>query len=234
MNCKWTITAPRGNRIQLTFSEFALESYFRSRIPPSDETHFCPFDYLGIDQLNAQGSVVESRRICNYMPSPILSFTDTVVLNFKTDFSGTASGFRLEYTIIGCGELLRSSTGRIQSPNYPSTYSGQSDCSWDIEVPYGNLIELTVHDYDLRLSANCSVQGVAVSHERNMTAELRARNSTVQKLCGRSVAPVVITSHSNRLYVHLYSEGAYSGRGFNATYRMRPIRKCFLTGNDQA
>lgn len=195
----------------------------------SNDPSFCPFDSLVIEQLDAEHTVRDSRKLCGRMPAPLLSFTETVELHFVTDISGSAAGFRLEYTVIGCGELLRSTSGQIHSPGYPATNAGRSDCNWDIEVPYGNLIELTLHDYDMRQSANCSAEGVAISHERNVTAERLARNSTVSTFCGRRPdghGPDVITSHANRLFVRLYSEGAYSGRGFNATYRMRPISEC--------
>lgn len=242
-NCKWTIAAPRGNRIQLTFSEFKLETahfyqwQFETAVPIRN-SDACVFDYLAIDQLDASGTAVDSHKYCREMPGQLLSFTDRVELRFHSDQSVGETGFRVEYSIVGCGELRRAQpngVGELQSPNYPSApANAASDCSWDIEAPYGNVIELTLHDYDFPQSDNCSRQGVAIASAANVTLALAGRNSTAHAFCGQRVsghAPDVITSESNRLFVRLYSTtGGFSGRGFNATYRVRPMSEYWRPG----
>lgn len=169
---------------------------------------------------------------CNEMPAPIQTFTDRVEIHFRTDHSQVATGFRLEYAVIGCGDVLRSPSGVLLSPKYPANYPANTECRWDIEVPFGNLIELTLNDYDFHASPNCTAGGLVVSNQRNVSLaeQIAAGSNTtmleLQRFCGqRSGAqqPDVITSHANRLFIWFHSGGEYSGRGFNATYRQRPI-----------
>ena len=45
--------------------------------------------------------------------------------------------------------IINSSDGEILSPNYPDQYPNDSDCQWLITVDDGNLITLTIADFDL-------------------------------------------------------------------------------------
>ena len=53
-----------------------------------------------------------------------------------------------------CGDLKPltisgSSTGEIESPNYPSDYPNNADCQWQITVDIGSTINMTFIDFDL-------------------------------------------------------------------------------------
>lgn len=200
MHCQWTIVAPRGNRIRLDFSEFQLET-----------SQQCSYDRLEIEQLN-NDAVAENRKYCREMPAPITTFTDTVTLRFISDNSYGASGFRVEYTVIGCVELMRTASGVLHSPNYPAAYPGNMECLWRIEVPHGNLVELRLHDYDFPDTKNCTKDGVRITADMDM----------FNNVCGQREVlhpPPVFTSHTNVMEVRFYSSGEHAGRGFNATYR---------------
>lgn len=192
------------------FSEFELESNRRGQ---------CNFDSLEIEQIDGQNATAQKGTYCREMPAPITTFTDTVALSFNTDFSSSRAGFSVEYTVIGCGELMRTATGGLHSPNYPATYTPNTECHWTIEVQYGNLVELVLHDYDFPLSPNCTMSGVRFVPDSS---------SMGSNVCGQRSAkePVAVyTSHTNRLDVRFYTSGEHSGRGFNATYRTVPISK---------
>lgn len=110
--------------------------------------------------------------------------------------------------------------GKIISPNYPTAYDPNQHCHWDIELPFGSLLELTIYDYDIQQTVNCTANGLWVSNVKNDT------DLSAKRYCGRMPTdkPVVITSSSNKLYIKLYSsDGSFSGRGFNASYRAVPI-----------
>lgn len=211
----------------MIFSEFALEAY------NSHSSDTCHFDYLDVQQLDAQSTVVEHQVHCARMPPPLVTFTNHVLLHFVSDSSFGEAGFRLEYSVVGCGDVLRAPSGAFASPRYPHGYTGNMECRWDIEVPFGNLIELTLHDYDVRMTPNCTADGVLVANVQNVSAAAvlaAGMDNATHRYCGERGADKehkadVITSHTNRLYVWFYASGDYSGRGFNATYRQIPIRE---------
>lgn len=70
-NCEWIIAAPKGNKIQLTFSQFEMEYYDDS----------CQFDYLEIMQLDIVTKLVlEKNKYCEtgVLPPPLLSFSEEI------------------------------------------------------------------------------------------------------------------------------------------------------------
>lgn len=107
--------------------------------------------------------------------------------------------------------------GQILSPNFPAAYQADTHCDWGIEVPFGSLVELTIYDYDIQQTVNCTADGLLVSNEKN--------TSSYKPYCGRIEKPIVITANTNKLYLKFFSDHSISGRGFNASYRSVPISK---------
>lgn len=63
----------------------------------------------------------------------------------------------------GCGGILRRPTGSFTSPNYPVSYPANLNCTWQITVEYGHVIEVTFDDLDLEPTANCLLDYISVS-----------------------------------------------------------------------
>ena len=49
----------------------------------------------------------------------------------------------------GCGGTLRNNTGKIMSPNYPSSYPHSARCTWTIEGPEQTIIRLDILKFKL-------------------------------------------------------------------------------------
>lgn len=141
-NCSWIIEAPIGNKINLTFSHFDLEGHNDSN---------CEYDYLQIMESASDSTNSELGRFCGSidMPMKISSTKHQVLINFITDSFITFNGFRLEWMIQGCGELLTKPIGSFTSPGYPSGYPVDIDCEWLIEADYLHSIELTFHEVNI-------------------------------------------------------------------------------------
>lgn len=58
--------------------------------------------------------------------------------------------------------------GNFTSPNYPKSYPYNTHCQWVIEVDYGHLIEITLHDFDFETNSevdgfeHCELDGLIV------------------------------------------------------------------------
>ena len=66
--------------------------------------------------------------------------------------------------ILGCGGLFHSSNGYLETPNYPSSYSHNAECVWDINVEPGYHVELTFNPpFDMEHHGACDYDYVEVT-----------------------------------------------------------------------
>lgn len=140
LNCSWTIDAPKGNKINLTFSHFDLEGGGRQDA--------CVFDYLEVKEGEDDVPGTQLAKLCNsdVLPPKIHSSQHQVVVTLVTDSMLAFNGFRLEWLVDGCGGHLTRPFDEFTSPGYPSAYPTNVDCEWLIEVDHAHSIELTIHD----------------------------------------------------------------------------------------
>ena len=90
-DCTWTLVAPEGTRLKLNHFSYAFESYY------SD----CRADHLTIRD-GPGTSYSQITKICGKgNQTDILSRTNYIVLNFKSDYGRSYSGFQVQYEIKG-------------------------------------------------------------------------------------------------------------------------------------
>ncbi|CAD1477837.1 unnamed protein product, partial [Heterotrigona itama] len=143
LNCSWTIDAPIGNRVNITFSHFDLEG------PGNENT--CSYDYLQVSEGFRDTPSHELAKLCNsdVLPAKIHSKEHQVFVKFVTDTLISFNGFRLEWVVDGCGGHLTRPFDSFTSPGYPSAYPTDVVCEWLIEVDYSHSVELTLHDVSI-------------------------------------------------------------------------------------
>jgi len=141
-NCSWTIEAPIGNTINLTFSHFDLEGI------SEQQSAQCTFDYLQIMEGDDDTPNNNLALLCGNidLPKKINSTQHQVFITFITDSFVAFNGFRLEWTVHGCGGHLIKPYDSFTSPGYPLAYPMNVDCEWLIEVDYMHSIELTFYE----------------------------------------------------------------------------------------
>lgn len=141
-NCSWTIDAPEGNKINLTFSHFDLENMSKQG---------CSYDYVEVWEGMEDNPQDLLKKICStteILPK-IHSTKSQVFVKFITDAIFAYRGFRLEWVVDGCGGHLTKPADSFTSPGYPSSYPTDIECEWLIEVDYTHSIELTIHDVSI-------------------------------------------------------------------------------------
>ncbi|KZS21868.1 Tolloid 2-like protein, partial [Daphnia magna] len=182
-NCTWTIAAPLGNRINLTFSHFDVEdhgSHESTELVPVN----CMYDFVEIRQPNGTLG-----RFCgSSLPPELGSTQDKVMIQFMSDLSVAHNGFRLEWRVIGCGGRLAKPFGSLKSPGYPSSYPFKTDCVWEIETEPGSRVELTIKDIDIESAVSCNYDFLRVHGGADETSPKLA------EFCHRQDKPVVVTA----------------------------------------
>uniref|UniRef100_A0A182M8Q1 Cubilin n=1 Tax=Anopheles culicifacies TaxID=139723 RepID=A0A182M8Q1_9DIPT len=210
MDCRWTITVPPGNKINMEFSHFDFEAISQQNL--DNITHQrCPFDYIELQELGT-GDLPVARRYCANKPPPIVSMGRSIDLIFHTDASGEQMGFRAEWSINGCGGLLTKPYGAFKSPNYPNQYPKNTECHWTIRVDPGQRIDLSVEDFHMEVNDQCRYDGLFIANDANFTHR-------VAVLCHEQHEPVHLLSNGNELFVKFYSDLTYQFKGFRAVYR---------------
>ncbi|XP_068206241.1 LOW QUALITY PROTEIN: cubilin-like, partial [Palaemon carinicauda] len=214
-NCTWTIMAPRGNSINASFSDFILEDHMNA-----DNTR-CLFDYVDVRARQREGPQVDTiGHYCRGRPTPPAISTgprmDILDINFVSDFSVAANGFRLEWIVNGCGGELTKFSGIFTSPNYPDPYPVNTDCEWFITTAPGTRIKLTVHDFELETADDCIYDKLRIYGGQNEQAP------PLTSLCHKKRIPLYYETQGNNAYLSFHSDQTVRGKGFNMSYTTLP------------
>ncbi|XP_032808661.2 CUB and sushi domain-containing protein 3-like isoform X1 [Petromyzon marinus] len=108
-----------------------------------------------------------------------------------------------------CGRTLRENSGVISSPNYPSEYGNDADCTWIVLAEQGDTISLVFNDFQLE--------------ERFDSLEVEGADPSSIWLTGVGLPSPMISS-KNWLRLHFVSNSNNSLRGFTAQYQGRATR----------
>ncbi|XP_069504454.1 cubilin [Ambystoma mexicanum] len=201
--CVYKITVETNKQIMLNFTEFSLES-----------SSNCVRDYVEIRDGGYETSVFLARYCDRTRPPVIISHSNRLWIQFKSDYSVAAAGFVAQWdgTATGCGATLTTPSGSFMSPNYPMPYHQNAECYWLLKAASGTQLEIQFQDFQLESHKNCNQDYLDVYNGNNTNAKLLA------KLCGDEV-PGPIRSTANSLYVKLRTDTSLAFGGFMATYR---------------
>ncbi|XP_075408563.1 cubilin [Tenrec ecaudatus] len=201
--CIWYISTAMGSSIQLTIHDFDVEQH-ASCIYDSLEVYGGPdFHSPRIAQLCSQRS--------SENPMQVSSTGNELAIRFKTDSSINGRGFNVSWHAVpgGCGGIFNVPSGEIHSPNYPSPYRSNSECSWIIQVEKNHRVLLNFTDFDLEPQDSC----IAAYDGLN------SASTRLASVCGRQQPTNPITSLRNTLFVRFQSGAARQSRGFRALFR---------------
>ncbi|KAK7092942.1 hypothetical protein V1264_008615 [Littorina saxatilis] len=202
--CEWTLTARRGERIRVSFSDFDLE-----------DSSTCEMDYLELRE-GPQSSRPNRRldRLCgDALPFDVTSTDDVMSVTFVSNAQNSRSGFRANWTSL-CEEThrgtWRSQSGTIQSSNS----SGEiKDCTFIIEQWQGYIVKLEFSSFHLGTDeTDCQIHHVEVRDGGFDGAPLLG-----QRFCGTST-PQALTSSQNMMWIRYVTDGSDAMAGFSATY----------------
>ncbi|CAI9532967.1 unnamed protein product, partial [Staurois parvus] len=118
IECTTILRAPDSHSISLFFSAFHLEPSF-----------FSCHDYLEVRNGSSSDSPLLGTYCGNSLPNPIFPKNNVLRLLFKSDISTSHQGYEITWTSSpsGCGGTLLGDHGSFTSPDYPGTYSNNTD-----------------------------------------------------------------------------------------------------------
>ncbi|XP_055335662.1 cubilin-like [Paramacrobiotus metropolitanus] len=209
-NCTWTITVEPNEVVWLKFLTFQLEHQAN-----------CNYDYVEVRDPAAVGNKNGTlARLCGKdVPSAFTSLSNRLVVSFVSDNSVAFGGFIAIYTAIEeskvCGGELRQASGTIKSPGYPEDYPTFSSCVWTITAQDGNQIVMNITDLDLEKHEDCHADYLEIRNGGSENSPLFGR------YCGKT-GPIIIKSHTNKMFIRFISDRFRNAKGFKASYYSTP------------
>jgi len=212
--CIDRVEVEEGMYIRFTFLEFDME-----------EHGTCEYDSLRIHHGDLN-SAVNIQSLCGDHTGSVDIANNIATLEFSSDSSVRGNGYHIRFEAISpsdsnggdgndgdsdddvdrCGELsltALNTAGTITSPNHPSNYPNNMDCSWRITAPEGKIIRLNVSSFQMEDHSSCSYDKLTIGEEY---------------YCGDDIPPVIYSA-SNELTVEFHTDVSQTYEGFSLTYQ---------------
>ncbi|KAL8165122.1 UNVERIFIED_CONTAM: hypothetical protein K2H54_029833 [Gekko kuhli] len=207
-HCSWLLVAPEGYTINLTFVAFEVERHTS-----------CRWDSVTILNGGSLSSPIIGRYCGNTSPGTIQSASNKLLINFNSDHSVQGDGFYATWAAdsLGCGGILHSENGTIQSPHWPLNFPSNIRCTWTIIVHESKHLEMTFDENFQIPDTNGQCQSSYVKVLRGSNEE--QEDSVLAIGCGNS-APGSVVAPRNVITIVFQSQDT-PGHGFSASYISR-------------
>ncbi|KAJ3659671.1 hypothetical protein Zmor_011346 [Zophobas morio] len=222
INCNWEIKVAERNNINISFSHFDLERIAPDHSAYSDNK--CIYDYLEIfyiepvQEYEEEGPFQKYGVYCGTDDPPLITLkSNHAKIHFVSDNLITGNGFRLEWQIEGCGDILTRPNGTISSPNYPNAYPPSVECNWQIQADFGQHIEITFHKIELEKTYTCHLDYINLYNGEDDTYPI------IASVCHQD-KPITLRSSGNMMYIKFKADSSVQGIGFIANYTTKATK----------
>ncbi|XP_053323004.1 cubilin [Spea bombifrons] len=200
--CTIILRAPPGHSISLFFDAFNLEGYSSCS------------DYLEVRNGSDSNAPVIGKYCGTNLPNPIFPKNNVLHLFFKSDIVINRHGYEITWTSspTGCGGPLFGDHGSFTSPDYPGSYSNNTDCEWNIVAPRGKTIKLQFAAFSIDDSGSCENNYLKVYNGPDSSFPLSGQFCGM----GQNIAPINSTSHE--IFIKFHAESVILPSGFRLTW----------------
>uniref|UniRef100_A0A0P6JSL8 Putative fibrillin n=1 Tax=Aedes aegypti TaxID=7159 RepID=A0A0P6JSL8_AEDAE len=216
-HCLWTISVSPGSVIELTVSNFNMES-----------SSNCRYDGLSISNSEDFSQVISTFCHTQKEPVKLTSAGHKLYVKFFSDQTYTYKGFTAYYKTVAakCGGLLTAHQGFLYSPNYPKNYPGNQSCEWIIQTEPAYTLQFNLEDIGIVKSPNCTQDYLQV-----YDGMARDEKKLLMKVCDSETNVTSVVSLSNKLLVTFTSDAAFEAKGFRANYSINCGGRLNVTQN---
>ncbi|NWX82451.1 CUBN protein, partial [Nothoprocta pentlandii] len=203
--CTWTIITHESKHLEMNFHR-------NFHIP--DSSGSCRSSYIKVWRGSGDEEAALLARGCgSSAPDPVVAPNNVITTVFQSQ-DAPGQGFSASF-MSRCGVNFTGPAGRIVSPNYPSQYDDNLNCTYIIDRGPEALVILEFDTFHLEapslLGGVCPYDGLSVFRGSRRTAR------PLVTLCGTELpAPVSVLGP---VLLHFYSDSHLAGFGFQARYR---------------
>ncbi|XP_063295425.1 embryonic protein UVS.2-like [Pelobates fuscus] len=206
-SCVWLIRIPSG-KVMLQLNAFDVQS-----------SPGCVSDYIKIYDGPSKTSPLLLDRSCGSGVVPqVMSSASQMLIEFASDGSLSATGFKATYTSVQCGAIYYTSANNFTTPSFPDNYPPNMNCIWKIIAPAGYKIKLTLINFDLEdaFSNSCSYDSLSIYNGLDTSL------GPSQILCGL-LSSRTVYSAGNSMMLQFISDESGQYEGFKASYVFVPL-----------
>lgn len=205
LECVWDIETDFGKTIELTIEDLDIE-----------HSNDCRYD--GVRITTGGDLELPLAKMCHLDQNgrKIIGHGHQMRIHFFSDSTMSYRGFSASYKTLNtpCGGALTAPLGEIYSPNYPKNYGPNETCEWQITVDPSHNIDLTLIDFDLEPSEDCSKDVMYI-----FDGEVEDAEKILLKSCGNSMPnQTIYTTTSNKALVVLKTDSTEEYKGFRLNY----------------
>lgn len=122
--------------------------------------------------------------------------------------------------LVDCSHRYHSLSGFIMTPNYPQNYDASSHCEFLITMDSGNLIDLTIMDFETEYHPNCYLDTIKI-----YDGEIASEDKLLLRHCGEQMPnQTTFKSSDNKMLITFETDGSIQKRGFKANYSIVSFR----------
>ncbi|CAH1245691.1 TLL1 [Branchiostoma lanceolatum] len=227
IGCAWIVTSEEGNTLTLNVTDMDLQGV--------EDDGECRNEYIEIRDGMGELAPLIGRFCGNDTPTSIASSGRSLWLQLvsrgppappvdgTTQYS-VSRGFAVSFEPGGvCERTLTDATGRIKSPSNIETSLQGIDCAWQIVVPEGYYVALTIENIQLpgygRSDHQCHLHFVEILDGNS------SDSNVINRLCHSSQGVGLISSGSH-LRIILKSSPSLQHASFSASYTSIDIDEC--------
>ncbi|KAM9307657.1 cubilin [Gastrophryne carolinensis] len=203
IECTTILRAPDNHYISLFFYSFQLESIGSS----------C-HDYLEIRNGSSLDSPALNTYCGNKLPNPVFAKNNALRLFFKSDIYGAASGFVMTWTssLTGCGGTLFGDYGSFTSPEYPASYTNNTDCEWTIVAPMGRSVRIEFTELSIDDPGDCENNYIRFNNGPLSTSPV------IGSFCGLGI-DIAFNTTSHQVFVKFHADTVTQPSNFRVIWK---------------
>ncbi|KAM4705286.1 LOW QUALITY PROTEIN: cubilin [Rhinophrynus dorsalis] len=201
--CTIILRAPQNHTISLFFNAFDIPGYSSC------------YEYLEVRNGSDPDSPLIGKYCGDNLPNPIFPKTNVLRLFFKSDsFTSGHNGYEITWTSspTGCGGTLFGDHGSFTSPDYPSSYSNNTDCEWTIVAPLGRLVKINFVTFSIDGPSDCTKNYLKVYNGPDTSSP------SIGPFCGMGVNIAPFNSTSHQIFIKFHAEYTLLPSGFRLTW----------------
>ncbi|XP_053384013.1 cubilin-like isoform X1 [Mercenaria mercenaria] len=202
LRCNYTINMDLQHVILLRFDPDNFDIEIASN---------CVYDWVAVYAGNNSNSLLLGKYCGTTAPQPISSLGQ-IHIQFWTDYSVVRSGYRAYYTIKECGGVFTEPYGIIETPNEPTDYHNNQNCTWSITVVPNRVIQLKFQMFDLQAHSTCNYDYLDIYDGPSLASPL------IGRYCGDAIPSEQIRSTSNTMTINFITDSSVTRAGFRAAY----------------
>jgi len=241
-SCVWNLKVEEGYTIGILVHEFQMEEhdscaydYFEVRDGPSENSkligRYCGYEIpnefkssgntlwvkfnsdSSVSKAGISASFFKEWDECENNNGDCDQICENTLGSYKC---GCNPGFDLSNDgrtcIVACGGYVTAQQGEITSPNWPSDYPINKQCTWQVVAPFQHKITIEFEEFKLEGDGEtCKYDYLEIQSGLNSGANLHG------KFCGEE-KPSSITSTVNEMRITFVSDDTVASHGFRILY----------------